>query len=376
MLRFNLSSPRSTARFRIAASVVLVAALAGAACRSTSAPAAAPTPAVTADTYAVVDAKQITRTDVERAFRRLNAAQPLSDEEALTAKLGLLDDLILEEILVGKAQQLKLQVPDSELDTAYNDAKKNISDAEFQQQLTQRNLTTADMREGLRRQLLTQKVIDREVTAKAAVTDQQVTEFFNANRGQFNVPEDSYHLAQIVVTPVRDQQIANRTGDDASTPETAAAKVSMLMDRLKGGTPFGDLARDYSEDPESAPRGGDLGLVPVSAVKQAPPPLRDAVLQMAPGNARVVTQGGARTIVFVVSREAAGQRDLSTPAVKEQITTTLRQRREQLLRTAYLTSVRSDAHVVNYLAHRVLEEQGKTAAAAPPAAPLAATPPK
>ena len=36
----------------------------------------------------------------------------------------------------------------------------------------------------------------------------------------------------------------------------------MLMERLKAGTPFGDLAADFSEDPESAPRGGDLGFIP------------------------------------------------------------------------------------------------------------------
>ena len=133
------------------------------------------------------------------------------------------------------------------------------------------------MREGLRRELLTQKVIEQEVGSKVAVTDQEVSDFFNANRAQFNVPEEGYHLAQIVVTPVRDPQLANRTGDDAATPQAAEAKVQMLMERLKAGASFRDLAVGYSEDPESAPRGGDLGLVPVSRLKQAPPQLRDAV---------------------------------------------------------------------------------------------------
>jgi hypothetical protein len=47
------------------------------------------------------------------------------------------------------------------------------------------------------------------------------------------------------------------------------------------------------------------------------------------------------------------------PAVKERITTGLRGRKEQLLRTAYLTAARTDADVVNYLARRVVESQGK-----------------
>ena len=215
------------------------------------------------------------------------------------------------------------------------------------------------MREGLRRQLLAQKVIDQQVGSKIAVTDKDVTDFFNANRAQFNLPEESYHIAQIVVTPVREAQLANRTRDDAVTPQAAAAKVSMLMERFKGGASFRDLAMDYSEDPESTPRGGDLGLVPVSRLKQAPPQLRDAVLNKTPGTVNVVSAGGAHTIVLVVAHESAGQRDLSMPAVRERITETLRGRKEQLLRAAYVTAARSDAQVVNYLARRLVESQGE-----------------
>jgi peptidyl-prolyl cis-trans isomerase SurA len=349
--------------FRLGTAACALAALLASACRSTPAPStgASTAPAsVSTDTWATVDGKDIKRDDVEKAYRRLGDNAPgLSEEETLTAKLGVLDDLILEEILLARARQANVQVADSEVDTTYAEAKKNIADDAFQQQLTQRNLTVADMREGIRRQLLSQKLINTEVGGKIAVTDQQVIDFFNANRAQFNLPEDAFHLAQIVVTPARDPQVANRTGDDATTPEAANAKIAMLMQRLQQGAVFGDLARDYSEDPESAPRGGDLGLVPLSAVKQAPPALRDAVLKLEPGRARVVSQGGAATIVFVVAQEKAGQRDLSMPAVKQQITETLRARREQLLRSAYLTAARTDARVVNYLARRVVESQGK-----------------
>jgi peptidyl-prolyl cis-trans isomerase SurA len=348
--------PLPANRCLLLVALTTVAAVVLSACRSTEAPA----PAVSANTWAVVNGSEITRDVVEKAFRRVNdPSQPLSDEEAYTAKLAVLDNLIVEEILFARARALKLDVSVSEIDTAFAEAKKNIADAAFQQELTRRNLTAEDMRDGLRRDLLSKKVIDQEVVSKITVSDQDVTNFFNANRSQFNLPEDAYHLAQIVITPVREAQIANRTGDDASTPEAATAKVAMLMERLKGGAAFGELARDYSEDPESAPRGGDLGLVPLSAIKQAPAALRDAALTVTPGAARVVSQGGAHTIVFVVAREPAGQRDLSTPKVREQITATLRGRKEQLLRAAYLTAARTDADVVNYLARRVVEGQGK-----------------
>ena len=116
---------------------------------------------------------------------------------------------------------------------------------------------------------------------------------------------------------------------------------------------------DYSEDPESAQRGGDLGLVPVSALKQAPEPLRKAVIGKKPGTVNVVTAGGIHTIVAVVAHEQAGERGLSTPGVKEGITQTLKDRKEQLLRTAYLSAARGDATVVNHVARRVVESQGK-----------------
>jgi peptidyl-prolyl cis-trans isomerase SurA len=350
--------------------VLLLSTLAAAgfvtACRSTP---SAPATAVSADTWALVDGREIKRDDVEKAYRRSGQTpQALSEEETLTAKLTLLNDLIVQDILLAKASELKIELPSSELDTAYAEARKNMPDDAFQQELTRRGLTAADLREGLRRELLSRKVIEREVGSKITVTDQEVTDFFNANRAQFNLAEDAYHIAQIVVTPVREAQLANRTGDDAATPNAAMAKTQMLMERLKAGTSFSELAMDYSEDPESAPRGGDLGFMPVSSLKQAPPPLRDAVLKAAPGRVNVVSSGGAHTIVLLVAQEKAGQRDLSMAPVRERITATLRGRKEQLLRAAYLTAVRTDANVVHYLARRLVESNGKmpTLAPAPP----------
>ena len=343
---------------RLLPSTLLVFSCFAASCRSTPAP---PPPAtVSANTWATVDGREITRDYIDKTYRRTGgASQDLSEEETLAAKLTLLNEVIVQEILVGKAAGLKVELSDKELDAAYAEARKNIPEDAFQQELKRRNLTAADMREGLRRELLAQKVIEREVQSKVAVTDQEVRDFFNANRARFNFPEEAYHIAQIAITPGRDQQVANRLGDDAATPQAAAAKTKMLMERLKSGASFSDLAMDYSEDPQSASRGGDLGFVPVSKLKQTPPPLRDAVLNKQPGTVSVVSQDGAHTIVLVVAHEPAGQRDLSIPAVRETISAAIRGRKEQLLRAAYLTSIQSEAHIVNYLARRLVESQGK-----------------
>jgi peptidyl-prolyl cis-trans isomerase SurA len=307
-----------------------------------------------------VDGREISGDDVEKAYRRTSQGEPpSSEEEVLSAKLGVLNELIVQDILLAKARELKVEVTDAEIDAAFNEGKQNIPDATFQQELAKRNLTAADMRDGIRRELLSQKLLDREVSSKITVSDQDLTAFFEANRAQFNLPETSYQIAQIVVTPVRDANLTNRTGDDATTPEMAERKAQMLMERLKSGAAFADLARDFSEDPQSAPRGGDLGLVPISALNQAPQPLRDAVLKSTPGTVSAVSGGGAHSLVLFVAKEEAGQRDLSTPGIREQLTNTLKQRKEQLLRTAYLSAARSDATVNNVVARRVLETPGK-----------------
>src|SRR4051794_19945692 len=102
----------------------VAASLLGAACTSTP---AAPAP-VSADTWAVVEGRELTKDAVDKAYRRSRDPQPLSDDETMAAKLALLNDLILQELLIMKAAALKLDVPDAELDTAFNNAKKNISD--------------------------------------------------------------------------------------------------------------------------------------------------------------------------------------------------------------------------------------------------------
>jgi peptidyl-prolyl cis-trans isomerase SurA len=336
---------------------VLAAACVGTACRQADRTAAAPT--VADKTWAVVDGREISQEEVDKSYRRSrDSSQPVSNEEVLTAKLRVLDDLILQDILLARARTLNLDVGQTELDTAYTNAKKNMADDAFQQELTRRGLSPADLREGLRRELLIQKLIAQEVESKIAVTDKEVSDAFDVNRAQFNVPEDSYHLAQIVVTPARDPQVSNATGDDATTPQEAAAKVQMLMDRLKAGESFRELAASYSEDPQSAPRGGDLGLVPISRLSQAPPALRGAVIGKAPGSVNVASGGGAYTLVMVVSQEKAGQRDLSMPEVRTRITETLRARKEQLLRAAYLTALRGEANVTNHFARRLVESNG------------------
>jgi len=319
------------------------------------------------DVWATVDGREIKKDDVEKVYRRVappqSSGQP--EEDAMTAKLSLLNELIVQDIIVARAAGLKVEVTQAELDAAFNERRKNMAEDAFQKELAARGLTSDDMKGALRRELIMEKVIDREVTSKIAVTDQDINDFYNANRGQFNLAEPAYRVAQIVITPVKDPQITNRQQDDSTTPEAAAKKAAFLMERLKGGASFAEVARDYSEDVESTPNGGDLGFIPLSALKQAPPMLRDAALKSTPGTVSHVSANGAHTLVLLIAKEEAGQRDLKTPGVKDGIATSLKTKREQLLRTAYLTAARADAAVTNFLARQLVAAQGKSPSVAP-----------
>ena len=321
-------------------------------------PAAAPAPP--ADSWATVDGRNISAAEVEKAWQRnRDQNSTLAGEDLQAAKMQLLEDLITQDLLLAKATELKIDVAQADVDKAFTEAKGGATDEQFNQALSARSLTQDDIRQSIRRDLLVQKVLENQVTNKVAVTDQEVTTFFEANKAQFNLAEESFHIAQIVVTPVREAQITNSTGDDAATPQAVQTKVAMLMQRLQMGESFGQLAAQYSEDADSAPRGGDLGLIPRSAIQQSDAALRNAVLNMTVGNARVVNQNGAAAIVLLVAKQPAGQRNLTTPGVKDQIQQALKARREQLLRSAYLTQLRDNAAIANHAAKKVVDASGK-----------------
>jgi hypothetical protein len=81
---------------------------------------------------------------------------------------------------------------------------------------------------------------------------------------------------------------------------------------------------------------------------------------------------GSIRILKLVAREAAGQRGANDPQVIQMIRDTLRNRKEQLLRNAYLEVARDEAHVTNNLAIQVIESAGKLPDAAKTTAPAAA----
>jgi len=320
------------------------------------------------DVWAVVNGKEIKRDEVEKYYRtRVNPEGPEpSQEDALSLKLNVLDELINNEILLERAKKLNLEASDGEVEDKFTEMKSPYTEEEFQKQLKQGGISVDDLKRNLRSQLSIQKLLNREVVAKITITDQDVTDFYNANKPQFNVAEATYHLAQIKVTPRKEPQIRNRKNDDATNEAEAQRKIKMLEDRLNSGADFAALAADYSEDMNTASTGGDLGFVPESGLNgpQVDPALKKAVLSLKPGQVSQPIQardpdGPAYHILKLISREAPGLRGISEPQVQQTIRDTLRNRKEQLLKAAYLAVARDEARTTNYLAQQVVEAAGK-----------------
>ena len=331
----------------------------GAACKKEAAPGP--------DVWAVVNGKDISRNEVEKYYRtRVNAEGPApSQEEALSLKLSILDELINNEILIERAAKLSLIASDAEVEDKFTESKSPYTEEEFQKKLKDAGITVDDLKSDLRRQLSVQKLLNREVVAKISITDQDVSDFYNKNRAQFNVAEPQFHIAQIVVTPRPDPSVHNRKNDKALSETDAKRKVTLLEQKLSSGADFAQLAMDYSED-STAATGGDLGFVPESALNQSDPVLKHAVLSMRAGEISqpiAVSKGGGYRILKMIAKEQAGQREISDPQVQQSIRDMLRSRKEQLLRSAYMIEQRGDSHVKNYLADQIMDSGGKLPAA-------------
>ena len=324
-----------------------------------------------ADVMATVDGRKILRSDVEKYYQNQTAGsdQPQTPigEQATSLRLSILRELIDDEILMRRAEKLGLLATDDEVDRKMNEIKSPYTQEQFDQKLKDKKITLDDFRRDLRRSLTVEKVLNKEVTSKINITDQDVNDYYNAHKGEFNLIEAQYHLAQIYVSPMPNPQVHNLKNDKAQSEADARKKVQMLSNRLDSGDDFATLAMNYSEDPETSGNGGDLGTIPESSLRNTDPGTRDLVMKLKPGQyssiINVVNPSTKQLVGFrivkLVSKEPSGQRDLSDPRVQQAIRSQLHDRREQLLKAAYYEILRDSAKVENYYAKQILDTNGQ-----------------
>ena len=321
------------------------------------------------DVVAMVNGKPIMRSEVETLYKNNlgESKQEPPKDQADNVRLNIVRQEIDEEIVDQRAAKLNLTATDDEVETKLAEMKAPYTQEEFDQKLKSDHLTLDDLKREIRKNRTEEKLFNKEINSKINITDGDISNYYNAHKTDFNLPEPRYHLYEIVVTPQpappQQQQPINIQNSKASNDVEAKKKIDALHGRLESGEDFGTLAANFSEDPSTASNGGDMGGILESQLRRQPD-VYEAINKLKVGQITPVlaipdAPGSKRVVFYVifklVDREAAGQRELNDPRVQQAIRAELRQERSQLLKNAYLEMLRDQAHVENYFAEEIFK---------------------
>ncbi len=318
-----------------------------------------------ANVVATVNGHAIMQADMDKAYTTQlgeQQQQQPSQDQADSLRLNVLRALIDEEIVQQRAVKMNLTATNEEVDAKLAEMKAPYKEDEFNQRLKASNHTLDELKHDLRRTLTQNKLLNKEINSKITVTDADVTNYYNQHKAEFNLIQTQYHLAQILVTDIPSAQPGNLQNSKATTDAEAKKKIQALKNRLDSGEDFGALAMNFSEQPETAPNGGDMGFVTSEQMK-ADPAVFAAVMKMKQGQVTEILpllDGQSRrpvgyAVYKLISIEPAGQRELKDPRVQQAIRQQLHDGRSQLLKNAYFEMLRDQAKIENYFAEQIFK---------------------
>jgi len=321
---------------------------------------------------ATVNGHPILQTEVDKVYAAQLASNPQQQapvpDQADSLKLNILQELILDQIVEQRAAKQNLTASDADVDAKLAEMKAPYTEEQFQAKLKASNLTLDDLRRELRHSLTQDKLLNKEINSRITVTDADVANYYNAHKADYDLIEPRYHLAQIQVTDQSSAQPGNLQNNKASGDDEARKKIQVLKNRIDAGDDFGTLAMNYSERQDTAPNGGDMGFVYESQMKQiGDPTTYAAIMKLKAGETTDILplldanthKPAGYSIYKLISKDAAGQRDLSDPAVQQSIRQQLHDSRSQLLKSAYFEMLRDQAKIENFLAEQIFKTDAK-----------------
>ncbi|GBE40327.1 chaperone SurA precursor [bacterium BMS3Bbin09] len=163
-----------------------------------------------------------------------------------------LNMLIEMKLQTQEAKAMGLTVQDDEINSAMSDirAKYNMTEDAFLASMEKEGITIEDYTKEIGNQILLQKVVNYAVKGSVVVTDKEVEEYFNANRELFNNEKDKFRIRQIFFAAPADD----------SQRKDIEVKAREIVQRIKNGESFAELANEFSEGPGRR-FGGDLGYI-------------------------------------------------------------------------------------------------------------------
>ncbi len=159
------------------------------------------------------------------------------------AKLStqVLDEMVNEELIVQAAEEAKIEVDSSEVQAALDEIKQqnNLDDAGLAQALASQGYTIQGYRQDLRRQLLRLRAVNQLVAPKVQVTEDDVRSRYAELQRRSNAVSAVYLSHILIKLPEHptEQQIA-----------AAKEKAAQAIQRVNGGEPFADVAKQVSDD--------------------------------------------------------------------------------------------------------------------------------
>ena len=299
---------------------------------------------VSGDVAATVNGRTISYTAIDRAISIQFPAsnQKITADQAVQLRLDVLRALVDQEIMIQRAEKEGLLASDAEVDAKFNEYRVGYTKEELEKVLEARKMTEAEFKAEIRRQLSQEKLFAKEINSRISISDNDIAQYYRANKAKYNVPENTVRIAQILVTSTPDATVMNLKNSKAQNDQQAREKIKMIEAKLRQGEDFATVASNYSED-ETAGNGGDIGPIPESTLeKGANPELRRTILNMNPGQiSQIIHTPEGYRIIKLISRENAGQRAFNDPRVQEEIRSELFQSKSQLFRDAFFEVARS-----------------------------------
>ena len=230
-----------------------------------------------------------------------------------------LNQLVQSALIDQYAADNKIDISDADVSKKEDDIKSKYPPGQFEQILKAQNLTEDDVKKILREQL----VVEKAVSANVKVTDADVSAYLAKNHATLDTAEQ-VRARHILVAD--------------------AGKAAEVEAKLKKGEKFEDLAKQYSTDPSSKDKGGELGFF---AKGQMVPAFQNAAFSQKVGvvGPPVKSPFGYH-IIEVEEKKPAQVATLANS--RDKIKTLLTQQQEQQQIPQFLASLRAKAKIEIY----------------------------
>jgi peptidyl-prolyl cis-trans isomerase SurA len=206
---------------------------------------------------AVVNDDVITQLELEKKIKEMTgfSVEDLKRNDGprfAETEHRILELLIDEKITEDKVKELKITVSKRQVDATIKRIKEenHWSDEEFTAHLERGGFTLEKYQEKIRKDLERMQLIEYEVRSKIIIRDEEIKAYYEQNKKLFGSTK-KVRLAGIFLLLKRP--------DDQGEIKEIQEKGEEILERLKRGEDFGDLAKKFSEGPGAAD-GGDLGM--------------------------------------------------------------------------------------------------------------------